>query len=302
LEVNRLMVAFPRSARVATAMGVLALAEKKYPAAERIFGQLVSAGIGTPEVLSGLTNAYLGEKEPAKALQALQDAVQHNPGSRNLRLVLARAAMASGKYGIAIDQYKELAAAVPGAVEIQRALAAAYAAQGNAAAAIGILRPAVQKNPSDAGASLDLARELFTAGRAGDAKLEYRRMLAIQPNNPNALNDLSYIMAQSGDNLDEALALARKGAQFATEQTLKNSLQDTMGSIYLKKNMYANALQSFQVAVNNNPASMTFRYHLGTTLYQMGNKSQARSELQAALAATTKSPDEPKIRELLARL
>jgi hypothetical protein len=34
----------------------------------------------------------------------------------------------------------------------------------------------------------------------------------------------------------------------------------------------------------------------------MGDKSKAKAELQAALAATPKSEDEPKIRELLARL
>jgi len=116
-----------------------------------------------------------------------------------------------------------------------------------------------------------LAHVLLKAGRAGDAKQQYRRMLAIQPNNPNALNDLSYLMAQSGENFDEALTLARRGTQFATDQNLKNSLQDTLGSIYLKKNMYDSALQSFQVAVNNNPASMTFRCHLGAAPYQMGN-------------------------------
>jgi predicted Zn-dependent protease len=127
-------------------------------------------------------------------------------------------------------------------------------------------------------------------------------LLKIQPGNADALNDLSYLMAESGENLDEALALARKGTQFATEPGLKTSLQDTLGWIYLKKNMYESALQSFQVAVNSNPGNMTFRYHLGTTLYQMGNKSRAKAELQAALAATPKSEDEPKIRELLSRL
>jgi predicted Zn-dependent protease len=301
LELNRLVLAFPRSPRVRITMGVLALSEKRYPDAERIFGQLASSGVGNPEVLAGLTQALLGEKEPAKALQNLEDVLKRNPGALGPRELLARAAMASGKYDIAIEQYKQLTAALPGSLGVQRALAAAYNAQGNESAAIGILEPVVQKNPSNIAASLELAHVLLKAERVGDAKQQYRRMLTIQPNNPNALNDLSYLMSQSGENLDEALTLARRGAQFATDQTLKNSLQDTLGSIYMKKNMYESALQSFQVAVNGNPGSMTFRYHLGAALYQTGNKSQAKTELQAALAATPKSADEPKIRELLAR-
>jgi len=300
-ELTRLVAEFPRSARVRITMGALALSEKKYADAERIFGQLASSGADDPNVLSGLTQAWLGQKEPAKALQALQDVLKRNPGAPHLRQILARAAMSSGKYDIAIDQYKQLAAADPGSLEIQRALAAAYYAQGNTTVAIAVLEPAVQRNPSNVAASLDLARMLIRAGRIGDAKLQYRRLLKIQPNDPNALNDLSYLMAQSGENLDEALALARKGTEFATEERLKTTLQDTLGWIYLKKNMYDSALQSFQVAVNNDPGSMTFRYHLGTTLYQMGNKPRAKTELQAALAAPAKSEDEPRIRELLTR-
>jgi tetratricopeptide (TPR) repeat protein len=301
-DLTRLSAEFPQSQRVVFTAGELALSEKRYPDAERIFGQMASSRAGNPAVLSALTQAYLGEKEPAVAIRALQDAVQRSPGSPNLRLVLAQTAMSTRHYDIAIDQYKQLVAAFPASIELNRALATAYHAQGNATAAIGVLEPAVQKNPSNVAASLDLAHALYGAGRFDDAKRQYRRLLKLQPNNPNALNDLSYLMAQSGENLDEALALARKGEQLATEQSLKNSLQDTLGSIYLKKNMYDSALQSFQIAVNSNPGSMTYRYHLGTTLYQMGNKPRAKAELQAALAATPKSGDEPKIRELLARL
>ncbi len=300
-ELTRLISEFPQSGRVRIATGSLALSEKRYADAERIFGQLAAAGADGPAVLSGLTQAYLSQKEAPKALQTLQDMLKRNPGSSNLRQVLAQAAMRSGKYDIAVEQYKQLAAAAPGSIQPQLALAAAYTAQGNVTAAIGVLEPAVQKNPSNAAASLDLARDLYTAGRIGDAKLQYRQVLKIQPGNANALNDLSYLMAESGENLDEALALARKGEQLTTEPNLKNSLKDTLGSIYLKKNLYDSALQSFQVAVNNDPGNMTFRYHLGTTLYRMGNKFRAKTELQAALAATPKSEDEPKIRELLAR-
>jgi predicted Zn-dependent protease len=283
-------------------MGVLALSEKKFIQAEQIFRQLAGSVGPDPQVYSGLAQAFTGQNEPAKAIQALQDELKRTPGSVGLRQVLAQVAMVSGKYDIAIEQYKQLAAAAPSSIDIQRALADAYKAQGNATAAIGILEAAVQKDPSHVAASLDLAHALLSAGRVGDAKVQYRRVLKIQPNNPNALNDLSYLMADSGENLDEALVLAQRGAQFATEPSLKSSLSDTLGWIYLKKHMYDMALQRFQSLVSNNPGSMTFRYHLGTTLYQMGNKTKAKAELEAALAAKDKSDDEPRIRELLARI
>jgi tetratricopeptide (TPR) repeat protein len=300
-ELSRLIPEFPHSGSMRVAEGALALAEKRYPDAERIFEQLASSGVGDPSVVSGLTQALLGQKEPAKALQTLQEALKREPGSLNLRQVLAQAAMSTGKYDIAVEQYKQLVAATPSSVEIQRGLAAAYQARGSTAEAIGILEQTVQRDPPNAAALLDLARALYSAGRVADAKLQYRRLLKMQPDNPNALNDLSYLMVDSGEDPDAALALARKAMELATDEGLKTSLADTLGSIYLKKNMYDSALQSFQIAVNRNPGNMTFRYHLAATLYRMGNKSRARAELETALAAVPKSEDEPRIRELLAR-
>ena len=300
-ELNRLATDFPQSGQVKYRMALLALAERKFPEAEQILRQLQGSAGPDPQVYSALAQAYEGEKEPAKAIQALQDEIKRAPAAAGLRQVLAQVAMSSGKYDVAIEQYKQLAAVAPNSIDLQRALATAYKAQGNATEQIAILESTVQKDPQQMAASLDLAHALLGAGRVDDAKALYHQMLKIQPNNPNALNDLSYLIAESGENLDEALTLARRGAQYATEQSLKTSLSDTLGWIYLKKKMYDSALQAFQNLVNNNPNNMTFRYHLGTTLYQMGNKPKAKAELEAALVVKPKSEDEPKIRELLAR-
>jgi Flp pilus assembly protein TadD len=191
---------------------------------------------------------------------------------------------------------------MPPSAETQRALARAYRAQGNQSAAISVLSAAAQSNPTDAGISLDLAQGFVVAGRMDEAQREYRRLLKMHPNHGKALNDLAYLLADFGGNLDEALSLARKGAQFAADASLKASVSDTLGWIYLKKQMYDSALQTFQNLVSTNPGNMTFRYHLGMTLYQMGSKARAKTELEAALSARIKSDDEPRIRELLARL
>jgi Flp pilus assembly protein TadD len=124
----------------------------------------------------------------------------------------------------------------------------------------------------------------------------------MDPNNANALNDLAFLMADSGGKLDQALAYAQRGLQYAKDPGLKSSLADTLGWIYVKKNMTDSALQTFENLVRNNPGNATFRYHLGTALYQKGDKQEARVELEAALAAKPSNMDERKIKALLARL
>jgi len=301
-ELNRLVTDFPQSPQVRFRLGTLALAEKKFGEAEQVFRELAKAVGPDPQVYTGLAQAYVSQKEAAKAIEALQEELKRTPESLGLRQVLAQVAMVSGKFDIAIDQFQQLLAAAPSSIFAQRGLAAAYSSQGKATEAVGVLQAAARKDPSDVSVSLDLTHALLSAGRVDDAKAEYRRLLKLQPNNPNALNDLAYLMADSGENLDQAMELAHKGAQLTTDPGLKTSLSDTIGWIYFKKHMYDSALQTFQSLVNSNPESMTFRYHLGTTLLEMGNKPKAKAELEAALGASGKSADEPKIRELLGRL
>ena len=70
----------------------------------------------------------------------------------------------------------------------------------------------------------------------------------------------------------------------------------------MKKKMYDEAVQTFQSLVKANSDNATFRYHLGAALYEKGDKQRARVELQRALVDKPNPADEPKIRELMAKL
>jgi tetratricopeptide (TPR) repeat protein len=301
-ELNRLAAQFPKAPQVQFRLGVLAIAEHNYKEAEEIFRKLEGAAPGDAPLYAGLAEAYNGENESGKAIQMLQDEVKRNPKSPLLRQVLARLATASGKHDIAVEQYKQLAADDPRSTELQLALAEAYRNSGDRNAAVDTLEKAVQAEPKSTAGSLMLAQTLLTVGRVDDAKARYRRLLETQPNNANALNDLAYLMADSGENLDQALTYAQRGLQFAVEPGLKTSLSDTLGWIYAKKNMNDAALQTLQALVRSNPRNPTYLYHLGSTLYQKGDRQNARVELEAALAAKPSASDEQKIKELLARL
>lgn len=301
-ELTRLGSRFPGSPEVRFRIGTLALAEGKFKEAEQNFRRLEGGFARDPQVLAALAQAYQGQNESSKALQLLQQELTRNPNSPILRQALARFAMASRSYEMAIEQYKEMLDAAPNSVPVQLSLAAAYTAKGDVNAAIPILAKAVRTDPKSVVASLSLAQAYVSAGKTVEAKAQYRRALSMDPNNPNAMNDLAYLLAESGENLDEALALAQRGRQGTVTAELRASLSDTLGWIYLKKRMDDSALQTFQNLVRKNPTNSTYLYHLGATFYQKGDKIQARVELEAALRAKPGPADEPKIRELLARL
>jgi len=300
-ELQRLASQFPQSPQVQFRLGVLDIAEHRYKDAETTFQHIGGVSSMDPEVLAGLAESLRGLGENARAIQLLQDDLNRNPNLPGLRQLLARIATVSGKYDIAVDQYSQLAAASPTSTSAQLLLASAYIAKGDRASAMGLLEKVVQADPKSVPASLMLAQALVAVRRIDDAKARYRHLLEMEPNNANALNDLAYIMADSGDSLDQALAYAQRGLQNAGEPDLRTSLADTLGWIYLKKNMNDNALQAFQSLVRSNPGNATFRYHLGAAFYQKGEKQKAHVELESALAAKPSATDEPKIRALLAR-
>ena len=121
---------------------------------------------------------------------------------------------------------------------------------------------------------------LETIGPADQAKAVYEQILKIDPNQAIALNNLAFRKAEEGLDLDSALTMAQKARQIQPNAT---AMADTLGWIYIKKNMSADAERIFKDLVKKEPANSTFHYHYGMALMQKGDKSSARRELETAL-------------------
>ena len=80
------------------------------------------------------------------------------------------------------------------------------------------------------------------------------------------------------------------------------NVSDTLGWIYIKKNLSDNAIQIFQELVQQYPNQATFRFHLAMALFQKGDKPRAKKELEQALKSNPPKEEAGKIRELMTRL
>jgi Flp pilus assembly protein TadD len=114
-----------------------------------------------------------------------------------------------------------------------------------------------------------------------------------------ALNNLAYILAEEGRDLDQALTYAQRAKQRLPENA---DVADTLGWVYIKKNLSDNAIEIFRNLTRQNPQNPTFRYHLALAYVQKGDKGQARRELDTALRSKPEKPVEDKIRELMGRI
>jgi Flp pilus assembly protein TadD len=119
------------------------------------------------------------------------------------------------------------------------------------------------------------------AGNKAAAIQSFRKALELSPDSVMLMNNLAYLVGDSGGNLDEALTLVQKALQKAPGQA---NLIDTLGWIYLKKSWDDSALQIFRDLTEKYPSNPTFRYHFGMALLVKGDKATAKAEFRSGLA------------------
>lgn len=290
----------PGSREAMMQLGMLDLAEKNYEAAEETFARLQdTAPLGDLRGLMGLTETYAARKQFDKASQLLRKELANNPERSQIRLALANIAVRGGQYDEAIAEYQQLIRKNPKAGDLYLRLGETQRRKGDLPAAIASFRKSAELLPKEPAAHLSLALLLDTLGHKSEAMKTYETILQIQPDHAVALNNLAYMMAETGGDLDEALTLAQRA-----RQKLPNDLNvaDTLGWIYIKKNLSDNAIGIFRDLVARQPDNSTFHYHLAMAFYQKGDRLQARKALQTALQKKPSPEEAAKIKDLMAKV
>jgi tetratricopeptide (TPR) repeat protein len=299
IELKRLAEEFPEWTDVQLQLGILAITQKRLEEAEDIFGKLQRSPRTELSAAMGLAEVYGSEKQFDRAVQLLDAQWKKSPDSIVLVDLLAMTALQAGRPEVAIAAYRKELERFPKSVELRRNLSELYSSTGNTTEAVATAEQWRQLAPADARPEILLAVAYRQAGRTGEMKAHLKRASQLAPEDPFVLNNMAYLLADSGGNLDEAMQLADRAVRRSKGEP---HFVDTMGWIYLKKNMVDSALQIFTNLSAKDPTNPAFHYHLGAALAAKGRKDGARTELQAALANAPDAADRGKIQELLAGL
>jgi Flp pilus assembly protein TadD len=97
-------------------------------------------------------------------------------------------------------------------------------------------------------------------GQVAAAQVWHQQALDIDPNLVVAANNLARLHAQQSGMIESALRLAQTAVANAPDDPTVN---DTLGWIYLQKDLGALAVSSFRVCVEKAPANPVYQYHLG---------------------------------------
>ena len=293
----------PSSPDVMFQMGVVNLAENKYKEAEEAFRKAYQLNPANSRGLMGVVETYMAQNRPDQAMQILQSEAQKAPDRVEFRIALGNTAVRAGKYDLAVSEYQaalqKLDAKSRAAGDLYLRLGETNRRKGDLNAAINALQKSREIMPENALVVSTLALTLDGAGRKQEARQAYEQALKLEPSNGVALNNLAFLIAENGGDLDQALTFAQKAKQY-----LPNLLEvsDTLGWIYLKKNLSDNAVQIFTDLVGKQPNHSTYRYHLGMALSQKGDSPRAMKELEQALKNNPPKEEAAKIRALMSKL
>jgi len=274
-------------------------AEGSYVEAEKVLPGLRTSAPTDRRATAGLVELHVRQGHPERASELIDAEIAAAPDSRELRLLQARVSMTAGDYPRAIREYQEAIDARPDDAAVLLELGTAEYHTGDFASAEARYRRARELAPKDPSTSLQLALLLGELGEREQTRELLEEVLTLSPDNAVALNNLAYMLADSPESVDRALSLVQRAVNTAPNSP---SILDTLGWVYLKKNLSDDAVRVYENLVAIEPSHPTWRYHLGMALYQKGDVREARNQLERAIEHGPSAGEAAQIRALLARL
>ena len=298
-ELDIITKTYPQNSEARYQIGYLAWQDKDFKRAEQLFGDLHRTNPGDLRGLTGVVETLASQNRMPDAIKEIQKSIDREPERSDLKLALANLYVRVERYDEAIQIFQKLLEKDPKSADVLFRLAETYRRNGNLNLSMETFRRCSQVAPSDTNCLMQLGELLDGTGKREQAKPIYEQILKIQPDHPVALNNLAFIKAEEGVDLDQALTMAQRALQ-----KLPNSsdVADTLGWIYIKKNLSEDAVRVFKDLVGKEPKNATFHYHFGMALLQKGDRPTAKKELEAAMQNSPSRDEVGKIRDLLQKI
>lgn len=294
-ELKQLLARFPNAAAVHTQMGMLLGRRRDNAGARREFERAAELDPRSLEPLTGLVVLDLTTKQFAAA-RARVDARLARDSSSSLFVLAARTYAATGDAAAAERFLRRAIDVDSGDLAAYGALGQLYVQQGRLDDARVEFDRIAKQSAKPVGALTMIGIIAQAKGDLAQAQAQFERALQIDPEAAVAANNLAWIYAEHGGNLDVALHLAQVAQKRLPEVS---EVGDTLGYIYYKKNLAPLAISTLTVVTAKDPANATFQYHLGLAYAGAGDAKRARQSLAQALQLQPDFAGAHEARELL---
>lgn len=298
---SRARMAGADSAAADLAEGRLHQARKEWDQARAVFERVFTRHPDAPEPLIALVQLELQRGDATAAAQRLERVLAGNPNHLYASGLLGELALLRGDHDTAERRFREATKRKPDWVQPWLHLSALKLSQKRLEEARGVLEEGLKAVPASEELRLLLATSLTEAGQTDRAIQEYEALLRRNPRALVAANNLASLLADyKGDqkSLERALALAR---EFETSAPNPFFL-DTLGWVHHKLGNSGQALHFIQQAAAKAPDHPVVNYHLGLAYFKAGQRAEAKTHLQKAVASPNVFPGLDEAKAVLAQL
>jgi tetratricopeptide (TPR) repeat protein len=285
-------------AAVQSLLGQIELKAGNRAAARAAFDRALTIEPASVDAHAGLVSLDAATS-PARAVARAEALLETAPRTPATLSLAARTHLAAGDYPRAETLVLEALGLDAGYRPAYDLLSTAYLRQNKVAQAQQMFETLVEQRPNDVPAHTMLGILFELQQKRDQAKRAYERALALDPRAALASNNLAYIHAEEGQNLDVALNLAQAAKAVLPDDPI---VSDTLGWVYYKRNLPAQAIQYLRESAQTDPSNPIYHYHLGMALLQAGQAKAARTSLEQALELNADFDGAPEARKALASI
>jgi tetratricopeptide (TPR) repeat protein len=273
-----------RNAEVYYAYGRIRMGKGDLAEARRQF-MLALAQLPTNyDILNSLYLLDQKEGRVEESIARVNAAIEADPENPRLRTLLGSIALAQRRGEDAEASFKKAIDLAPNDLTAYENLARYYASTGRLQEAIDTYESAVAVRP-EAAQLYHLLGVLYELGGEKEKAISnYEAAIARAPNLGEAKNNLAYLFADSGKNLDRALDLAQEAKALLPDSP---NAADTLGWVLYQRGVPAAAisyLKEAEAGMNQGSPSLgVVRYHLALAYERNGDSAEAVNTLQRAL-------------------
>jgi len=243
--------------------------------------------------LEALALSYAAEKKIPEATKLVREHAAKMPQSPTAQQFLATWLMRTGDADGARAAYQNARSLSTDPTLIDFQLAELDLREGKLDSARTGLLALLARQPGNLALLLDLGQTEFRAGHTPQAVSYYEQAVEKAPKNIQALNNLAYLLADTGKDPDRALALAQQVKELAPNDM---TIDDTIGWAYYKKGLFQSAVEYLSL---NKGATARSKCHLAMAYIKIGSRARAQELLGAAVK---EDPSLPEVRNVLALL
>ena len=291
---RKLATVTPESPQPQMQLAALYVRQKQF---DRAYEALVAAKKLAPAnetIDRDIVATLLAGGKPEEALRAARQAQRERPKSGLPLLFEGEVLESQGKLAEAEQAYRAGLKLQPTTGALAVRLYALLQKAGKKADAEAFAKRWLTDNPKDIALRLYLAEQDMRARNLKGAAANYQAVIAVQPDQVVALNNLAWVAGEMGD--PKAIGYAERAVQLAPNS---GAVLDTYGMLLVKKGDVDKGVEVLGRAVRAAPNRPEIRLNYARALVKQGRKDDARKELQALQESKADFPGKAEIPELL---